>query len=82
MTTQYQQSLEERIRILASNYATLEAKHAGVIASLPTNPTREQKRKHMRDWLSSNQALRKVERQLRQAKRLLARTQGDENDKK
>ena len=78
MSIKYQQSLQERIRSLAAEYARLEKQHEAVIASLPTNPTREQKRKHMKDWLVSNDALSKAEGQLRHAKRLLARTQGDE----
>ena len=78
MSTKYQQSLQERIPSLAAEYAQLEKQHETVVASLPANPTREQKRKHMKDWLVSKEALRKVERRLRNAKRLLARTQGDE----
>jgi hypothetical protein len=78
MSTSYRQSLQKRISGLTAEYAQLEKQHAAVSASLPAKPTREQKRQHMKDWLSSNQGLRKVGQQLRQAKRLLARSDGDE----
>ncbi|PWU10333.1 MAG: hypothetical protein C5B50_25725 [Verrucomicrobia bacterium] len=78
MSTRYPQALQERISSLAAEYAQLEKQHAAVVASLPAKPTREQKRQHMKDWLVSSQALQKVEQRLRHAKRLLARTQGDE----
>jgi hypothetical protein len=82
MTDPYQQSLQERIHSLTAEYARLEKQHESVMASLPGNPSQEQKRKRTKDWLVSNEALRKVENRLRQAKRLLARSQGDEYERK
>jgi hypothetical protein len=78
MSTRYRQSLQKRFSNLASESARLEKRHEVVLASLPAKPTQEQKRQHMRDWLSSKQALRKTEQRLRHAKRLLARSDGDE----
>jgi hypothetical protein len=78
MSTIYPQALQERISSLTVEFAQLEQQHTAVCVSLPVKPTRENKRQHMKDWLESRKALRKVERQLRSAKRLVARTQGDE----
>jgi hypothetical protein len=78
MSTHYHRSLQERITNLTAEYARVEHRHAAVVDELLDKPTRDQKRQQMKDWVASNQDLRKVEQQVRHAKRLLARSDGDE----
>ena len=82
MTTTYQPSLQERIRSLTEEHEQLKKQYEAVLGSLPSNPSLEQKRKRVKDCVILYESQRKVESRLRQAKRLLARSQGDEYEKK
>ena len=75
MNAIFQKLLRLRVARLKSKCKEIRIKHEAVINKLPDNPTRDQKRENMTEWIRTNELLRKAEKKLQNAKRLLVNAQ-------